>query len=194
MPCPLKLSCVVFPNFYRAILYKRIPPQNRNFPKLYNTYHVNVKRFLLYGTPYVFLINSISDESFHFSVFDKMFSVTNYTSEHDNYISYLFLFLKLYIGLFQKIYAPPPQHRGTWNSRIFFKFLCLEFRIFFSVFHSIPLSLIFIFFSEFRTNFTERCSSMPYFPVNFFWNAVPLCLVFLFSVGIPGGILNYFLP
>ena len=43
-----------------------------------------------------FLINSISEESFTFSVFAKMFGVTD-TSEHDNCISYLFLCLKYYI-------------------------------------------------------------------------------------------------
>ena len=44
-----------------------------------------------------FLINSIYEESFNFSVFDKkMFGVTD-TSEHDNCISYLFLCLKFYI-------------------------------------------------------------------------------------------------
>ena len=43
-----------------------------------------------------FLINIISEESFTFSVFEKMFDVTD-TSEHDNCISYLFLCLKYYI-------------------------------------------------------------------------------------------------
>ena len=43
-----------------------------------------------------FLINSISEESFNFSVFEKMFGVTD-TSEHDKWISYLFLCLKFYI-------------------------------------------------------------------------------------------------
>ena len=54
-----------------------------------------VSRFLLYGTTF-FLINSISEESFNFSVFEKMFGVTD-TSEHDNCISYLFLCSKFYI-------------------------------------------------------------------------------------------------
>ena len=45
---------------------------------------------------FCFLINSISEESFNFSVFEKMFGVTD-TSEHDNCISYLFLYLKYYI-------------------------------------------------------------------------------------------------
>ena len=44
----------------------------------------------------MFLNNSISEESFNFSVFEKMFGVTD-TSEHDNCISYLFLCSKFYI-------------------------------------------------------------------------------------------------
>ena len=43
----------------------------------------------------MFLINSISEESFSFSVFEKMFGVTD-TSEH-TCISYIFLCLKYYI-------------------------------------------------------------------------------------------------
>ena len=65
------------------------------------------------------------------------------------------------IWLFQKSCAPP--HRGTWSSRLFFTFLCLEFRIFFFFFPSfIPFLYVLFSFFFLRNSgqIIERCSSI----------------------------------
>ena len=49
-----------------------------------------------FGMNHVFLINNISEESFTFSNFEKMFDVTD-LSEYDNWINSLFLYFKFYL-------------------------------------------------------------------------------------------------
>ena len=106
---PLKLSCVLFISNFSIGLFAqtnslhkigRFDSPNcsfcKKFPETLLHLFCQCEKVSPLWDDLCFLINSISEESFTFSVFEKMFGVTD-TSEHDNCISYLFLCLKYYI-------------------------------------------------------------------------------------------------